>query len=116
MITTRSIHSGAVRTVTAIGGTFGIDQQGHAGMLGIVVAATAVSGTSPTLDVVLQWSPDAGTTWVTDPEFTAAAPQLTAPGGICVAVPVKSTSYRVNLVIGGTTPSFTMSQVLATIY
>lgn len=67
---------------------------------------TAASGTSPTLDVVIQDSLDGGATWNTIGTFaqrTAAARQV-----INVAAPF-APLLRVSWTIGGTTPSFTFS-------
>lgn len=65
---------------------------------------TAVSGTSPTLNVVIEDSLDAGVTWNTIGTFA----QRTAAGRevINITIPFGST-VRVSWTIGGTTPSFT---------
>lgn len=115
-ITTRSLHSSTARTATANGGTATLDNLMSTGKLGLLCNVTAMSGTSPTLDHVLQWTSDGGTTWVNDAQFAAAVTQVTAaPAQFAVAVDVKGAAYRVNLVIGGTTPSVT-STVQAIVY
>ena len=64
---------------------------------------TAASGTSPTLDVVVEDSFD-GTTWNTVATFT----QKTAAGVQVVDVSGQFTEQlRVRWTVGGTTPSFT---------
>ena len=64
---------------------------------------TAVSGTTPTLDVSLDYSPD-GTNWfpsgIVFTQITADAMQLKT-------ITTFGRFVRINYVIGGTTPSFT---------
>lgn len=66
---------------------------------------TAVAGTTPTLDAALQVSLDAGTSWINHTAFVQATGvtqellQLTNIGW----------RWRINFVIGGTTPSFTFA-------
>jgi hypothetical protein len=106
----------------------------HAGAV-ITILLGTVSGTSPTLSAQLQWSPDAGTTWL---NLGAALANLTAssqtgtimayPSNISTAgaTPAALTTgatqtlqlntplprtWRLNYTIGGTTPSFTISSV-----
>lgn len=74
----------------------------------MLVAASAVSGTTQTLDAVLQTSPD-GTTW-TSRTATAIA-QLTAPGNALSMGDVTPYEYvQVLATVGGTgTPTVTFS-------
>jgi hypothetical protein len=68
---------------------------------------TAVSGTTPSMTLSIQWSHD-GTTWyVSDPAdvFTA----LTATGNVIKHVTAKAAYFRLVWTITGTTPSFTFS-------
>lgn len=69
------------------------------------VIVTAVSGTNPTMDVVVQESPDNGTNWVDVYHF----PRITATGTyVSPQIPAThGTRYRYVQTIGGTTPSFT---------
>lgn len=82
----------------------------------------AVTGTSPTLAAKLQMSPDGGTTWVDVPG--ASLPNITAtgvytltvyPGAGAIANSVVNfplpRTWRVYYTIGGTTPSFTLTNV-----
>jgi hypothetical protein len=84
-----------------------VDQQHQAGKVAILWSVTAVSGTTPTVNHVLDWSVDNGITWCRDLQF--APPELTAAGNGTGCVDVKGTSFRVSIVIGGTTPSVTSS-------
>lgn len=94
-----------------------------------IVNVTASSGTSPTLDVVFQNTPDDGTTWVNMPLRSAQltttsanhlqiAPggfsgadstAVAATGGILSENYVPSPKIRIVGTIGGTNPSFTFA-------
>jgi len=86
---------------TSSGQTAAIDVSG-ADQLSVFLSVTAASGTSPTLDVVIQDSPD-GLLWYDKESFTQAttttseAKRLTNFGKF----------VRVKYTIGGTTPAFT---------
>lgn len=79
--------------------------------INVFVDATAVSGTSPSLVVSLEVSPDGGTTWYESGTATA----ITAVGTQKFKVSVYNNStvltslYRLKWTITGTTPSFTFS-------
>lgn len=69
---------------------------------------TAVSGTTPTLDLTVEWSFDGGVTFlVGEPADTFT--QKTAAGSGAKVFTAKGNAYRVKWTIGGTTPSFTFS-------
>lgn len=99
-----------------------------------------VSGTSPTLSVQFQWSPDGGTTWIS---LGPALTNLTASSttGVILVYPTAFASggsagtalttgatatlllnmrlptyWRLNYTIGGTTPSFVVSAVQAQLF
>jgi hypothetical protein len=77
----------------------------------MVVNVTAASGTTPTLDVVLEDSVD-GVTWTT---VNVADPVIQKTGVAVQAVNVESPfadRLRVRWTVGGTTPSFTFAVVL----
>jgi hypothetical protein len=72
------------------------------------LAVTAASGTTPTLDVVIEDSLD-GTNWNTVATFT----QKTAAGVQAVDVTgLFGDQLRVRWTVGGTTPSFTFAVLL----
>lgn len=83
--------------------------------LGAAVVCSARSGTNPTLDVILQHSPD-GTNWFDLVTFT----QLTAAGSEYkvvseeqgTTVQVIGDRLRAKYTLGGTNPSFTFSVVV----
>lgn len=75
--------------------------------LALQVDVSAASGTTPTLDISIQWSMD-GTIWspaATPDTFT----QITAVSSAVKTFAVKAPNYRVVYAIAGTTPSFTFS-------
>jgi hypothetical protein len=68
------------------------------------VIVTAVSGTTPTLDVVVQESDDTGTNWFDIYHF----PRITATGQYrSPLIPFVGNRIRYVRTVGGTTPSFT---------
>jgi hypothetical protein len=67
---------------------------------------TAASGTTPTLDVVIEDSVDGGVTWNTVGTFTQKT--AVAREVINVTVPFAD-SLRVRWTVGGTTPNFTFA-------
>jgi hypothetical protein len=70
------------------------------------VIVTAVSGTNPTLDVVVQESDDSGTNWFDTYHF----PRITATGQYrSPFIPMIGNRVRYVRTVGGTTPSFTNS-------
>jgi hypothetical protein len=70
------------------------------------VIVTAVSGTNPTLDVVVQESDDSGTNWFDIYQF----PRITATGQYrSPLIPMVGNRVRYVRTVGGTTPSFTNS-------
>lgn len=102
-----TVLASAARTAT--GNTGPISGYGPTKTLRAQVNVTAASGTSPTLDVLIQDSLD-GTNWNTIGTFTqktAAAREV-----INVTTPFAD-RVRVLYTIGGTTPSFTFSVVIA---
>ena len=91
----------------------------------VTLNVTAVSGASPTLVAKLQFSPDGGTTWI-DYDAKATTASITATGAYilkffpgctevansAIGLPVPRT-FRLHYTIGGTTPSFTFSTMVA---
>lgn len=76
----------------------------------IHVDVTAVTGTSPTLDLTVEWSND-GTTWV-KAEPAESFTQITAAKTAVKAVVLKGAYFRLVWTLTGTTPSFTFSSSL----
>jgi len=79
---------------------------GPAGSLRAQLNVTAASGTTPTLDVLIEDSVDGGATWNTVATFA----QKTAAGREVVNLTgLFGDTLRVRWTIGGTTPSFTFA-------
>jgi hypothetical protein len=93
------------QALTASGNTGALPSYGYATTLRAQLNVTAASGTTPTLDVVIEDTLD-GANWNTIGTFT----QLTAAGRqvINITTPFSDT-IRVRWTVGGTTPSFTSS-------
>lgn len=73
----------------------------------VAAAVTAVSGTTPSMTLTVEWSPD-GTNWgLADPTdaFTAITTAVTR----AKTFDVKARFFRVAWAITGTTPSFTFA-------
>lgn len=96
--------SGAV-TATAQSNLFDV---GTGDDLAVMIDATTVTGTSPSMTVSVQWTNDGGTTWFTaDPADTFTA--LTAAGKVTKLFTIKGLGARLNYDITGTSPSFTFA-------
>lgn len=100
-----TVHPSTARTATGNGQAIVDSDRGDT--LSLVVNVTAASGTTPTLDLAVQWSVD-GTTWA-PAETPDAFTQITTTGAKVKTFTVKAPSYRVVWTIGGTTPSFTFT-------
>jgi hypothetical protein len=118
----------ASNTVTATGQSAAFTMP-FADSYRLILITSAASGTTPTLDAVLQDSPDGGTTWVNLPlRFTqqtaagnawilfkpiglsdaASAGTTAATGGaLGTNTPFNAKYVRLAYTVGGTTPSFT---------
>ena len=92
----RTTSGSAAATVDDLGDT-----------VSVWVSVTAVSGTTPTLDISVEWSPD-GTTWAAS-EPADSFTQITAAKNVVKSFTDKAKFYRVVWTIAGTTPSFTFS-------
>lgn len=101
---TLTILPSAART-TSGNASSGVDDLGN--NVCVQVSVTASSGTTPTLDISVEWSMD-GTIWspaATPDTFT----QITATTSVVKTFTTKAPLYRIVYAIGGTTPSFTFS-------
>ena len=126
----------ASNTVTATGQSASFTMP-YADAYRLILITSAASGTTPTLDAVLQDSPDGGTTWVNLPlRFTqqtaagnayvifkpvsisdaASAGTVAATGGaLGVNTPFNAKNVRLAYTVAGTTPSFTFALYANTI-
>lgn len=88
---------------TASGSSTPVTDQGDENTLRVQLNVTAASGTTPTLNVVIEDSLD-GSNWNTIGTFA----QRTGPGREVVNITAPFTNrVRVSWTVGGTTPSFT---------
>lgn len=93
------------RTATGVSGT--LDAPSEAATV-LAFDCTAVSGTSPTCTLSVEWSQDGGTTFCVA-DTADAFTEITAAASKVKAFTTKGNAYRVRWTIGGTTPSFTFS-------
>lgn len=73
--------------------------------LNFIVDVTAVGGTSPTLTIYIDYRDPTSGKYITQDQFST----ISAVGTYTKSVPVLSTIYRVRAVLGGTSPSFTLT-------
>ena len=99
------VVASAARTVTGQSSAIGPTSDPR---VSLFVNVSASSGTIPTLDLTIEWSQDAGTTWaVAQPADSYT--QITTTGTVVKQFTVKAPHYRVKWTITGTTPSFTFA-------
>lgn len=102
----REVVASAARTATGNSGALRLPSPARSASL--LLDVTAASGTTPTLDVSVEWSHDGGTTWAAS-QPTDTFTQITAAGKAVKRFDVKGPDYRIVWTIGGGTPSFTFS-------
>jgi len=107
-VITAQVVTSAARTATGQSAAITVGRVETSGKFGLILNCTAASGTTPTLDVTVEWSAD-GTNF-----FAAQAAdsftQVTTTGQVgAKSFDVKGPFYRVKWTIGGTTPSFTFT-------
>ena len=90
------------RTTTTVSDTY---EAGDMDTFAMTLTVSAASGTSPTLDVILETSPDGVTGWQRFGTFA----QMTATGSIHDVFGPCDRYVRSTATIGGTNPSFTFS-------
>lgn len=92
---------------TATGNVDGIQAPPGADYISVEVAISAVSGTTPSMSLTLQWSHD-GVTYAGSDTFDFFNAMTTAITRV-KRFDVKGPLYRLTWVITGTTPSFTFA-------
>lgn len=103
------ILTSAARTATGQSTAF---DEGSLDTISVMVDVTAVSGTTPSMTVNVEWSPDNVNWFAADPADAFSA--ITAAGKKVKQFTVKGLYARLNYVISGTTPSFTFSATAIT--
>ena len=105
------VAASAARTTTGSSGPMAVVHSAHQegdAFLTLGLVTTAVSGTTPSMTLSVEWSFDGGITWcLGDPPDTFTA--QTAAGNLTKRFQCKGNVYRVTWTISGTTPSFTFS-------
>jgi hypothetical protein len=99
------VVASAARTTTGQSGTLSTH---GARTLDVAVDVTAVSGTTPSLTLSVEWSTDGGTTWFVG-DVADAFTAITAAAKRTRRFDVKGGHYRLVWTISGTTPSFTFA-------
>lgn len=104
-----TVLASAARTATHQSTAFDVGNGEH---VSIMIDATAVSGTTPSMTVNVEWSHDATNWFVADPAdaFTA----ITVASKKVKQFAVKGLYARLNNTIAGTSPSFTFSALAVT--
>lgn len=103
-----SAVAGAAQTSTGASTAVLLPNLEVGGWITVGARVTAVSGTTPTLDLSVEWSADGGTTWFTSQPADTFT-QLTAAANVAKSFQVKARHLRIRWTIGGTTPSFTIA-------
>lgn len=107
-----SLHDSAARTATGSGDAAA--GFGGSSKIGAALVVSAASGTTPTLDVVIQHSLD-GVNWFNLITFTQATGATSEYKAVSEAqgstVTVVGDRLRARYTIGGTSPSFTFSVI-----
>lgn len=100
-----TIVNSASRTVSGSSGALSL--QGATQTIGMLINVTAATGTTPTLDLSVQWSND-GVAWAPSEDGDQFA-QVTSVKASSSAFTRKGAFMRVVWTIGGTTPNFTFT-------
>ena len=100
-----SVQTLAAQAAGTVAGTaFSFDNDGGVN-LAVVVNVTAITGTTPTADVKIQWSND-NVNWF-DAETPDAFTQITTVKGAAKVFTVKAAFARSSVTVAGTTPAVT---------
>lgn len=100
-----TVVTSAARTATGNSGA--LDAPGES-RLCLIAAVTAVSGTTPSMTMSIEWSNDGSVFAVADTTADAFA-AITATTNVAKSFQVKGAYYRIVWTISGTTPSFTFT-------
>jgi hypothetical protein len=102
---TAALSLATARTTTTTSSAFGIRPERDSTMF-LHVYVTAVSGTSPSLTVSLEWSHD-GVNFAPADGTADAMTAITAVGGLVKGFTIKAPYFRIKETVSGTTPSLT---------
>lgn len=114
-ISARTVVASSAKTTTGNSGVISLADvlRVEAGELDVdainlLVDVTAVSGTTPTLDLTIEWSHN-GTDFAVVDGTADTFTQVTAAAKRVKRFTLKGTDYRIVWTIAGTTPSFTFA-------
>lgn len=102
----RVVLASAARTASGSTGALAVREAGDRS-LHLLLAVTAASGGTPTLDVSVEWSMDGVAFAAADP--ADAFGQVVAAENVVETFDIKAPYYRVVYALAGTSPSFTFS-------
>lgn len=103
-----TLVASSARTATGNSGAIAVGS--GAANLELELEVSAVSGTSPTMTLSIQWSDD-GTNFGSNDGSADGFAQVTATGNVVKSIPVRAPYMQLTWTIGGTSPSFTFSVV-----
>lgn len=110
--TPRTVVASAPVTTTGNSGAIYLGGLQNAGgspeWLSLLVSSTAVTGTTPSMTITIDWSMD-GTVFASNDPTQDAFTAMTATGAKVKRFALLAPYYRINWAITGTTPSFTFS-------
>jgi hypothetical protein len=95
------LRAAAAGNLTATGQTSYFDTRPQAEPMAVEVVVPSVSGTTPTLDIVIEESDDGSTV-----KEKHTIPQINAAGVYHIAFRSRRAKARANMTLGGTTPNF----------
>lgn len=98
----------SAQVITASGHSAAFNSSGH--YVDLEVEVSAVSGTTPSMTVEVQWSMD-GTTFGPVDTTADAFAAITAVGNVVKQFTAKAPFFRLAWTVTGTTPSFTVTVV-----
>lgn len=101
------VVASAARTANGNSGILLLPERGE--LLHILIAVSAVSGTTPSMTPSLSWSDDGTAATLVPADPTDAMTALTATPGALKTFQVRGQWYQINWTITGTTPSFTFA-------
>jgi hypothetical protein len=101
-----TIVASAARTTTGASGAIPIGS--GVSTVELELEVTAASGTSPTLQLGVQWSDD-GVNFGNNDGTADTFASVTAAGNVVKNVPVRAPYMQITWTIGGTSPSFTFA-------
>lgn len=108
----RLVDDATITTTTTFPDPSNTTYKGDEAYVAELFIAGPVTGTTPTIDVVIQGSLDAGKTWFVVTTFTQKTAVTAAPVTAVIAANTYGHKLRTVATVGGTTPSFGAVEVV----